>query len=433
MAIYYIDNSLGDDQNSGLSPHSSWQSIRKLNGITFNPGDVILFKRGEIWNERFNIDSQLGTSEAPITFNAFGSGNLPLIDPVGETTGILVNLCNHIILRNLKIVIPWSGAHGYGMRILNNNNIEVDGCIVHGKHDETTKGIHLFESPNFAVRNCELSGVQYGIWLNSNTGFPGLISNNKITDVTKGDLSDWDGIKINGDDYTGLIIRRNDISEFSEDGIDLYSVKNVLVENNFIHDSSDSRPHDNQNGIKVNRECVVRYNWIQNIQKDNNQSRNGIGVRGDLTQVYYNVIVDVGSAGLLVLNQAQGVEVKNNTVISSYKGLKVFEGANAVAQNNILDGDSGDLLVHGSDSVVVGGSNLFVNDENPTVEDGGIYNGDIFHALPDFIDEESYNFHLLDTSPCRNAGVDVGLIRDYEGNDVPQETNPAIGAYEYLE
>ena len=42
------------------------------------------------------------------------------------------------------------------------------------------------------------------------------------------------------------------------------------------------------------------------------------------------------------------------------------------------------------------------------------------------------DFHLQSDSPCRNAGVDVGLTEDYDGVSVPQETNPCIGAFEFL-
>ena len=50
---------------------------------------------------------------------------------------------------------------------------------------------------------------------------------------------------------------------------------------------------------------------------------------------------------------------------------------------------------------------------------------------PLFVTDGS-DFHLLSTSPCINAGTDVGLTEDYEGNAVPQGATPDIGAYEYI-
>lgn len=43
------------------------------------------------------------------------------------------------------------------------------------------------------------------------------------------------------------------------------------------------------------------------------------------------------------------------------------------------------------------------------------------------------NFSLQSTSPCINAGVDVGLIRDYAGSFVPCNATPDIGAFEYID
>ena len=51
-------------------------------------------------------------------------------------------------------------------------------------------------------------------------------------------------------------------------------------------------------------------------------------------------------------------------------------------------------------------------------------------ADPLFVDPENGNFHLWSDSPAINAGVDVGLTQDFDGNPVPQGPAPDIGAYE---
>lgn len=51
---------------------------------------------------------------------------------------------------------------------------------------------------------------------------------------------------------------------------------------------------------------------------------------------------------------------------------------------------------------------------------------------PDFVDAANGDFHLQSTSPCRNAGIDVDIEEDFDGVAIPQETNPAIGAFEYV-
>lgn len=39
-------------------------------------------------------------------------------------------------------------------------------------------------------------------------------------------------------------------------------------------------------------------------------------------------------------------------------------------------------------------------------------------ADPAFTDVDNHDYHLLSSSPCINAGVDVGLTEDFDGNPV---------------
>jgi hypothetical protein len=53
------------------------------------------------------------------------------------------------------------------------------------------------------------------------------------------------------------------------------------------------------------------------------------------------------------------------------------------------------------------------------------------NADPLMVDPGSGDFTLQAGSPCRDAGVDVGLDTDYAGNPVPVGAAPDIGAYEW--
>ena len=75
-ATYYVSSSTGSDANSGTSTGSAWQTIAHVNGQTFLPGDSILFKRGDVWNESLTPPSS-GSSGNPITFDAYGAGAAP--------------------------------------------------------------------------------------------------------------------------------------------------------------------------------------------------------------------------------------------------------------------------------------------------------------------------------------------------------------------
>ncbi len=73
---YYVSSSAGSDSNNGTSMAMPWQTIGHVNGQTFSPGDSILFKRGDVWNESLATASS-GSSGNPITFDAYGTGAAP--------------------------------------------------------------------------------------------------------------------------------------------------------------------------------------------------------------------------------------------------------------------------------------------------------------------------------------------------------------------
>ena len=75
---YYVDSTRGDDQNRGISPDAAWRSLGRVNQSSFAPGDVLLLRRGGIWREELDFPSS-GNVNAPITIDAYGSGNLPVI------------------------------------------------------------------------------------------------------------------------------------------------------------------------------------------------------------------------------------------------------------------------------------------------------------------------------------------------------------------
>lgn len=75
---YYVDATNGNDSNNGFTPGTAWKTTSKVSGSSFNPGDFILFKRGEVFRGGFNTNSS-GTSDSPITYGAYGEGEKPLL------------------------------------------------------------------------------------------------------------------------------------------------------------------------------------------------------------------------------------------------------------------------------------------------------------------------------------------------------------------
>ena len=85
MASYYVDATLGDDSNPGTQTQP-WKTVSKVNSTTFNAGDNIYFKRGEIWRETLTVPSS-GTSDNPITFGTYGNSDKPIISAAEVAEG----------------------------------------------------------------------------------------------------------------------------------------------------------------------------------------------------------------------------------------------------------------------------------------------------------------------------------------------------------
>ena len=79
---YYVDATNGNDSNPGTSEAAPWKKIAKVNSSHFQPGDFILFKRGETCREQLTVPTS-GTSGNPITFTSYGTGDDPIISGAG--------------------------------------------------------------------------------------------------------------------------------------------------------------------------------------------------------------------------------------------------------------------------------------------------------------------------------------------------------------
>lgn len=76
---YYIDLDGGDDENTGISEKGAWSSLEKVNSTTFQPGDKILFQKGDVWTGQLSPKGS-GEKGNPIEIGAYGDSEArPLI------------------------------------------------------------------------------------------------------------------------------------------------------------------------------------------------------------------------------------------------------------------------------------------------------------------------------------------------------------------
>lgn len=167
---------------------------------------------------------------------------------------------------------------------------------------------------------------------------------------------------------------------------------------------------------------LVAYNIIENCGQ--------AGLRLNLrqnpsTQVYNNIVKDC-AIGINMALDTYGYVLKNNIVLQN-TGYLVYRGESGI-NNNILDKNlyysSGSAKFYiKADKDFTGWKSITGQDSNSTFSDPSFISGTSTKPYP-------YFYPNLN-SPVIDAGIDVGLIKDYLGVSVLQTAAPDIGAFEY--
>lgn len=464
-ATYYVDATNGSDFNTGISEAASWKTIAKVNSSNFQPGDVILFKRGEIWRDSLIIPSS-GTSDKYITCAAYGTGERPVIDGEYERD-YCVNFENrdYVILSDMHVkrakrtnIEIWNGGT---YNII--ENVESEYAQGHGI-ELTDPGCH-----HNTVQNCETHHNGTG-----NFGCGVIITESSHSNTVENVVSHHnaeDGVAVGGDEFAGEqhvggpnnIIKGCELYSNYEDGIDMKQGPQI-IEHNICRDNK-------ENGINAwdyAEYVTIRYNIVIN----NNYTGLRLGgtsisqsSSNDEHQVYNNIISKNGKQAILAgstlpIHDMDTCEIFNNVFYHNsgdYGDIR-YVGANLRFKNNIIVSNDAPYCLrvdnYTSPDTIQIDHNLYDNNtpnhlgkvlrdadngvtfEEQQIDDGTAYSltGWEKHGItgvPQFVDPPNYDFGLKDISPCRDAGTDVGLTRDHIGTPVPQGMRVDIGAYEY--
>jgi len=242
-----------------------------------------------------------------------------------------------------------------------------------------------------------------------------------------------------------------------EQGIELYSASNCIVQNCTSYNNGTVQ---SENGHSIVNAGTTDGTTTRNI---NNIIRYNLCYGGTTTtilnyyssggQVYYNICYDSGLYGIsFVDNTVNDVNIYNNVVYNSQNrdGIHVQTidaATTAYIKNNIID--TVHLTSYCAIRVLADSVDYTVTNYNCAYNIGAgryVNWGGIAYSLADYItntgngvnsitedplfeDVSSNNFRLQSSSPCIEAGVDVGLTQDYNGN--PIVGTPDIGAFEY--
>ncbi len=443
---YYVDSSIGNDNNSGLSENEAWKSLEKINSNVFKPGDSVLFRAGEVYNGNLELHGN-GEKDNPITVGSYGDGEKPVINGKGSYAILLENL-SYWTITGLEITnkstsgtvssksgitaIVNEGYTSYGIRIENNTITQVDGncgtfdnagifCRAIGNfdglyiadndiHDIKTIGIYLLSHQDTGIT------PSYNVHIKGNTitrnGRDGIIvtnAQNALIEYNKlyyigalGEDLNWIA-GIFPTRCTDGIIQFNEVAYIVETGdsyaydLDVGCTGTFYFQYNYSHDNAGGfymQPSDTMK--KDTDKCIVRYNISL-------RERGSFRIQSDHVEVYNNVLYDPQEPLQIGTSYVGGIEDVN-----FYNNIFVSPGTPEYWPEFTYS------------------ANLYYGHIPPDTHKNAVA------ADPMFVSRQVENpndCRLQDNSPAIGAGIRTeDASRDYAGNAV-FDMIPDIGAF----
>jgi len=146
VATYYVDATLGDDANDGLSPATAWRSLERASQLVLTPGEQLLLKRGETYEGQLIVTGH-GTADSLVLVGAYGEGAMPVVTaPDSSLFAVKITNSDYLTLRGLEIVNHGSEdlprRTGLHIEVLNygtSRYVTVDSLYIHDVNGSLVK------------------------------------------------------------------------------------------------------------------------------------------------------------------------------------------------------------------------------------------------------------------------------------------------------
>ncbi|GMQ61954.1 CBM96 family carbohydrate-binding protein [Vallitalea maricola] len=335
---YYVDSLNGDDSQSGTNEASAWKTLDKVNSTTFQSGDKILFKAGCVWNGQLWLKGS-GAEGNPIIVDKYGVGDKPIINGQGTVTPTLVSGAVMIVndeyweINNLEVTNYHSTEKSVrcGILIYNGgggtkNHIRINNCYVHDVNSDKdgskiSGGIIVYSSKQ------KIDGVNTSV----TSGFNDVvIENNHVKNVA------IEGIRNKTQDGTNypkvnrnIVIRNNFVEEVLGDGIVLAeTISGGLVENNVVKNHCNTNVGNrNYAGCWVftSHDAVFQFNEVYGGRYGYNDGEAfDIDLYCDGTIYQYNYSHDNNGGFCLFMNGSTNSVFRYNISVNDGNGNEIF-------------------------------------------------------------------------------------------------------------
>jgi VCBS repeat-containing protein len=295
---YYVDSRIGSDSNAGTSASAPLASLAKVNSLNLQPGDVVLFANGSSYNGTLDVRS--GTSGAPITYGAYGSGAKPVFSSSG--TGIAIGSDHDVVIRDLQL-----------------KNVKGTAVMANGAANI------VIDNVDFDTIGNGTNGAAAQFWHSSNITF----QNSTVVRANGDDLWFWE--------VNGLKILNNNLGTpqgVSSDNIHTYRISNYEIRGNVLSfaDATNSGKgnmiiQESKNGVIAENTFIMNYahygigGTVQNGVIENNHF---IGRVEGSWSVGLNITETLGTP-----SNATNMTIRNNFFDGSGIGIYTWDGNNA--------------------------------------------------------------------------------------------------------
>jgi hypothetical protein len=156
----------------------------------------------------------------------------------------------------------------------------------------------------------------------------------------------------------------------------------------------------------------------------------------DNSEIAYNRVYNSTYGGIYFDYRGANVLIHHNVIYNVPYGMILHSPQNFTVDHNTVSGYSfsiaGRWWVQGEDPSL--GSAIFRNNlflSNVLMQSYYTFENNLDRYVdPVFVDKLNHDYHLRDSSPAIDSGIELGYKRDIEGNVVPMGEGVDIGAYE---
>jgi hypothetical protein len=231
---FHVD-STGDDGADGLSPRTAWRSLERVNSHVFQPGDRLLFRRGDRFEGQLRPQGS-GEPGRPVVVDVYGGGGRPLIEAEGRfNEALLLRNQEYWEINGLELTNtgPTREEHRAGVRVA-----AWDFGTMRHIH---LKDLHVRDVNGSLVKRDP--GEGHGIvWENGGdqveSRFDGLlIEGCRLERTDRNGICGYSPYPTDRSVWypsLNVVIRGNHLEDIGGDGIKVWGCEDALVEHNVV-------------------------------------------------------------------------------------------------------------------------------------------------------------------------------------------------------